>query len=558
MTISNTNLPPTRYTANGATTAFPTLFQFLDDTDLVVTYVPDSGDNEVLVLNTNYTVSGGDGETGTVTTIGDDSPYDDGDIVIDRETPLTQEIDLTTTGSFDPDDIESGLDKTCLQSQERESAVDRAVRLKSTADTGIDPELPDPEASTFLAWNADGDGIINAAGVSSVAVSTYGATLVDDLNAAAARTTLGLGSAAVEDAGTGAGEMLQLDASARIPAVDGSLVTGLISKGWLERPKFEFVERLAFTSGGTYEVTVGDTVTGATGGATGYVAHVDVTSGTWAGGDAAGNIFVHTITGTFQAENLDVGANANVATIAGDTAKDSILIHPGAYRHVGTVTQTVYWDSNIAFIFGSGGSNSDSDDLANSKWFLLFLDDSAIQTAGVATITASELVAMNEDNVTVEESNHGYYEETETEDRCIGAFLTDGSANILEIFHEGNEVIHNADAIADLTDSDIDTTWTDVTLSIPPFCRGALVTIKLYCTNQTNTIAMWRTNGQKGTTGKYGPGNNTTDGGANTDFMYNTTPVITDTEQIIEIVNSAGGAAVTSVYTDGYILPKGM
>ena len=74
---------------------------------------------------------------------------------------------------------------------------------------------------------------------------------------------------------------------------------------------------LAFTGGGTYEIEVGDTVTGHISGATGFVQAVTVTSGTWAGGDAAGTLTLRRLTGTFQAENLDAGLQLNAATIAG-------------------------------------------------------------------------------------------------------------------------------------------------------------------------------------------------------------------------------------------------
>jgi hypothetical protein len=46
-------------------------------------------------------------------------------------------------------------------------------------------------------------------------------------NAATTRSQLGLGTAAVEDVGTSAGNVLQLNGSAQIPAVDGSLLTNL-------------------------------------------------------------------------------------------------------------------------------------------------------------------------------------------------------------------------------------------------------------------------------------------------------------------------------------------
>jgi hypothetical protein len=77
--------------------------------------------------------------------------------------------------------------------------------------------------------------------------------------------------------------------------------------------------RLAFTSGGTTAIAVGNTITGATGGATAVVMSVEVTSGTWAGGDAAGELIIMTQVGTFESENLNVGASSNLATIAADS-----------------------------------------------------------------------------------------------------------------------------------------------------------------------------------------------------------------------------------------------
>lgn len=81
--------------------------------------------------------------------------------------------------------------------------------------------------------------------------------------------------------------------------------------------------KLAYTSGGTYEVVAGDTITGATSSVTATVFGVQLASGTWAGGDAAGTIWIlDDQSGAFQSENLNVGANSNVATIAADSVND--------------------------------------------------------------------------------------------------------------------------------------------------------------------------------------------------------------------------------------------
>lgn len=76
---------------------------------------------------------------------------------------------------------------------------------------------------------------------------------------------------------------------------------------------------LAFTSGGTTEVTVGSTIEGETGGATAKVLEVKLVSGTWGAGSAAGFLVLVEQVGAFQSETIKIGANLNVATIAADS-----------------------------------------------------------------------------------------------------------------------------------------------------------------------------------------------------------------------------------------------
>lgn len=85
--------------------------------------------------------------------------------------------------------------------------------------------------------------------------------------------------------------------------------------------------QLAFTSGGIYVPQVGDTITGATSGATGIISDIQVISGKWVSGDAAGKFTLSTQTGTFQAENLNIGAHTNIATISGDSTTADNFVH---------------------------------------------------------------------------------------------------------------------------------------------------------------------------------------------------------------------------------------
>ncbi len=108
---------------------------------------------------------------------------------------------------------------------------------------------------------------------------------------------------------------------------------------------------LAFTSGGTYEVAEGNTATGAISGATGIIRRIAVSSGSWAGGDAAGSFTLDTQSGTFQAENLNVGANLNVVTIAGDSAVHSF---PAGGRYE-LVNHNFYGQSSSLRMYGVNG-----------------------------------------------------------------------------------------------------------------------------------------------------------------------------------------------------------
>lgn len=76
--------------------------------------------------------------------------------------------------------------------------------------------------------------VLYLTGSDTYAVSSFtafGRSLVDDADAAAGRTTLGLGTAATGTLGTSANNVVQLDGSARLPAVDGSQLTNLPEVG---------------------------------------------------------------------------------------------------------------------------------------------------------------------------------------------------------------------------------------------------------------------------------------------------------------------------------------
>jgi hypothetical protein len=95
------------------------------------------------------------------------------------------------------------------------------------------------------------------------------------------------------------------------------------------------ITKLPFTSGGTAEIVAGDEIEGATSGETATVFDVELTGGSWAGGDAAGNLWLNDQSGAFVAENLDTTTQANIATIAADSTNNEVRLLAGTYRMLG-------------------------------------------------------------------------------------------------------------------------------------------------------------------------------------------------------------------------------
>lgn len=144
---------------------------------------------------------------------------------------------------------------------------------------------------------------------------------------------------------------------------------------------------LAFTTG-VAEIAENNVITGAISGATAIVKRVIVTSGTWAGGDAAGRLIIYAQVGTFQAENITVSA-AVVAAIGANSVANA-LPAGGRYECLSynfgghASTQRMYgcngvgtafeWDGNTFVPLPTGMSNDKPNHIIAHKnhVFLLF------------------------------------------------------------------------------------------------------------------------------------------------------------------------------------------
>lgn len=193
MTVSTTN-NRISYAGNDVTTAFSFPNKFFADSDLVVTVVVDAtGIATTKTLTTHYTVSGaGDDAGGTVTML--TAPATGETLVIYRDPPLTQLVDLVNNDDFDVDTgVERPLDRLVLICQRLKDLSTRALRLNDADTTGAGTALPVPVANRLLGWNAAATAIENkvATDLDLATVTAFIATLMDDTDAATARTTLG-------------------------------------------------------------------------------------------------------------------------------------------------------------------------------------------------------------------------------------------------------------------------------------------------------------------------------------------------------------------------------
>ena len=130
------------YTGNGATTEFPFSFKVWDEDQILVSvtdaqgYVQEAGEYSV-------TLSAGGG---TVSYLHDGAPLPSGwKLAITRDMPFTQEDDYITGTRFDPEVIETALDKATAERQQLREQLQLAVILPPTSD-----ETPEDMAQELL------------------------------------------------------------------------------------------------------------------------------------------------------------------------------------------------------------------------------------------------------------------------------------------------------------------------------------------------------------------------------------------------------------------------
>ncbi|BCV07258.1 MAG: hypothetical protein CM1200mV1_270 [uncultured marine virus] len=156
MTINlSDNNPRVSYTvAQGATqTSFAVPFEFFDNDDLNF-YV----DGTLKTLTTHYTVSGGDGSTGTITTTTGNSVTGisgGSTVIVTRSIDLDRTTDFPSSGPFNIASLNTELDRLIAITADLQDDVNRSLKLIDY-DSAVDTQMPLLAArkGTVLGFNA--------------------------------------------------------------------------------------------------------------------------------------------------------------------------------------------------------------------------------------------------------------------------------------------------------------------------------------------------------------------------------------------------------------------
>ena len=161
MTVLGTRTKQNFEIIGGTTYDLAPDFLFLEDYNIFCVETLQDGTTRDLVLGTDYTVSGGDGGSGTVTTM---EVLTGETLTVYRDVEAIQQYDARVGDGFNTDTFERQLDRMVMAIQETETESNGGIRLPITIGDEVSTVIPAPEPNMFIRWNADGTEFINSPG----------------------------------------------------------------------------------------------------------------------------------------------------------------------------------------------------------------------------------------------------------------------------------------------------------------------------------------------------------------------------------------------------------
>jgi hypothetical protein len=132
LTISTTTIKNS-YSGDNSTTQFNYTFKITDQDDIEVIIRSSNGTETVKTITTHYTVAGvGNAGGGSITFTSGNIPTNTETVILRRDTPQTQTMDLIDNDPMSANTIEDAHDKSIAIAQELQEQIDRSIKLSRT------------------------------------------------------------------------------------------------------------------------------------------------------------------------------------------------------------------------------------------------------------------------------------------------------------------------------------------------------------------------------------------------------------------------------------------
>jgi hypothetical protein len=223
--------------AEGVTqTVFSVPFEFFEDADVNV-YV----DGVLKAEGTDYTLTGGEGATGTLTFVTADpgetqqvtGATGGSTVVLFRRVAIERTTDFQTGQDINRPALNEQLDVLTALASDMNDRIDRSIHLNDYDTDLVNFVLPPREQriGNYFAFDLNGDPVMTTGTTSTLIVSSFAETLLDDDTAADFLNTLGI-TAPVADINnitgvtSSAAELNLLDGLTAVSGTDTTIVTG--------------------------------------------------------------------------------------------------------------------------------------------------------------------------------------------------------------------------------------------------------------------------------------------------------------------------------------------